>query len=133
MFDLAKKDADAIELLHRRWIAAEQSGNGLDVLELCTDDVRWMVPNSEVLVGKEAAKSMLADTSIKILAIETEDIEIRGSGFVAYKTSKYRTRFFIEGTQEEQIAQGAHLWILHKMKNEEWKVALVTWQSSSQD
>jgi ketosteroid isomerase-like protein len=133
MFNLAKKDVNAIEQLHRRWIAAEQSGNGLDVLELCTDDVRWMVPNSEVIVGKDAAKPMLADTSIKILAIETQDIDIRGSGFVAYKTSKYTTRFFMEGTQEEQVAQGTHLWILHKMKNEEWKVALVTWQSSSQD
>ena len=127
---LPEKDIEAIQQIHRRWIQAELSGNALEVLRFCTDDVRWMVPGSEVLVGKEAV-SLLVHTGQEIVDIQTADVEICGSGDVAYKTSKYTTRFVAEGTNSEQVARGAHLWILHKQDNEEWRVALVTWQPSS--
>ena len=96
MLTLPEKDIEAIEQIHRRWIEAELSGNALQVLRFCTDDVRWMVPGAEVLVGKEAA-SLLVHTGTQIVDIETEDVEVCGSGDVAYKTSKYTTRFVAEG------------------------------------
>ena len=130
MLTLPEKDIEAIERIHRRWIDAELSGNALEVLRFCTDDVRWMVPGSEVLVGKEAV-NLLVHTGTQIVDIQTADVEVCGSGDVAYKTSKYTTRFVAEGTDSEQVARGSHLWILHKQDNEEWKVALVTWQPSS--
>ena len=130
MLTLPEKDIRAIEQIHRRWIEAELSGNALEVLRFCTHDVRWMVPGSQVLVGKEAA-SLLVHTGTQIVDIQTADVEVCGSGNVAYKTSKYTTRFVAEGTDSEQVARGTHLWILHKQGNEEWKVALVTWQPSS--
>jgi ketosteroid isomerase-like protein len=131
MEQLSQKDTDAIEQLHRRWIVAELGGSGLGVLPFCTDDVRWLVPNTAVLVGKEAAKLRLVNTNITIIEIETEGMEIRGSGSVAYKTSKYTTQVLSKETQDKQVVKGTHLWILHKMENEEWKVALVSWQFSS--
>ncbi len=130
MLTLPEKDIDAIEQIHHRWIEAELSGNALQVLRFCTDDVRWMVPGAEVLVGKEAA-SLLVHTGTEIIDIQTADLEVCGSGDVAYKTSKYTTRFVAEGTDSEQVARGSHLWILHKQDDEEWEVALVTWQPSS--
>ena len=130
MLTLPEKDIEAIEQIHRRWIDAELSGKALEVLRFCTDDVRWMVPGSEVLVGKEAV-SLLVHTGAGIVDIQTADVEVCGSGEVAYKTSKYTTRFVAEGGDSEQVARGSHLWILHKQDNEEWKVALVTWQPSS--
>src|SRR5262245_44918540 len=131
MLTLPEKDIEAIEQIHRRWIDAEQSGNALEVLSFCTDDVRWMVPGSEVLVGKVEVASVLINTGLEIVEIRTSDVEICGTADLAYKTSKYRTRFVVKGIDSEQIAQGSHLWILHKQDNEEWKVALVTWQPSS--
>jgi ketosteroid isomerase-like protein len=130
MFHLPGKDIEAIEQIHRRWIEAELSGNVLEVLRFCTDDVRWMVPGSEVLVGKEAA-SLLVHNGTEIVDIQTAAVEIRGSCDIAYKTCKYTTRFVAEGTDSQQVARGSHLWILHKQDTEEWKVALVTWQPSS--
>ena len=130
MLTLPKEDIEAIEQIHRRWIEAERSGNPLDVLRFCTDEVRWMVPNSQVLVGKEAA-SLLLHTGTEIVDVQTANIQICGSADIAYKTSDYTTRFVAEGTGNERVARGTHLWILHKQQNAEWKVALVTWQASS--
>jgi uncharacterized protein (TIGR02246 family) len=130
MLTLREKDVEAIEQIHRGWIEAEQSGNALGLLDFCTDDVRWMIPGSEVLVGKEAARSLLVHPGTRIVDIQTEDVEVCGSGDIAYKTSKYTTRF-VAGGNTEQVARGSHLWILRKQDNEEWKVALVTWQPSS--
>jgi uncharacterized protein (TIGR02246 family) len=131
MPSLAYEDVEAIKQIHRRWIEAELSGNALGVLHFCTDDVRWMVPGSEVLVGKEAARRLLVHTGTGIVDIQTEDVEVSGSGDIAYKTSKYTTRFVTGGRDTEEVARGSHLWILRKQDNEEWKVALVTWQPSS--
>ena len=130
MLALPKEDIDAIEQIHRRWIEAERSGNALEVLGFCTDDVRWMVPGSQVLVGKGAA-SLLFHAGTEIVDIQSTDMQICGSGDIAYKTSQYTTRFVAEGTGNERVARGTHLWILHKQQNAEWKVALVTWQPSS--
>jgi uncharacterized protein (TIGR02246 family) len=127
MLTLPEKDIEAIEQIHLRWIEAEKSGNALEVLRFCTDDVRWMVPGSEVLVGKEAA-SLLVHTGTEIVDIQTADVQVCGSGDLAYKTSKYTTRFVSEGRDGEQVSRGSHLWILRKQDNDEWKVALVTWQ-----
>jgi uncharacterized protein (TIGR02246 family) len=131
MLSLAYEDVEAIKQIHRRWIEAELSGNALGVLHFCTDDVRWMVSGSEVLVGKEAARQLLVHTGTGIVDIQTEDVEVSGSGDIAYKTSKYTTRFVAGGRDTEEVTRGSHLWILRKQDNEEWKVALVTWQPSS--
>jgi ketosteroid isomerase-like protein len=132
MLSLAYEDVEAIKEIHRRWIEAELSGYALGVLHFCTDDVRGMVPASEVLVGKEAARQLLVHTGTGIVDIQTEDVEVSGSGDIAYKTSKYTTRFVAGGSRDtEEVARGSHLWILRKQDNEEWKVALVTWQPSS--
>jgi uncharacterized protein (TIGR02246 family) len=131
MLSLAYEDVEAIKQIHRRWIEAELSGNAVGVLRFCTDDVRWMVPGSEVLVGKEAARQLLVHPETGIVDIQTEDVEVSGSGDIAYKTSKYTTRFVAGGRDTEEVARGSHLWILRRQDNDEWKVALVTWQPSS--
>lgn len=131
MFNLPEKEIEAIQQIHQKWIEAEKQGRSLDVLQYCTDDVRWMVPNSEVLIGKDAACSLLDDKDIEIINIATDQIQINGSGKVAYKTSKYTTQFRVRGTDEIQVISGTHLWILHKQENRQWQVALVTWQSAA--
>ena len=130
MFPLPTDDIDAIWHIHHRWIELELAGNGLAVLQFCTSDVRWLVPNAEMIVGKEAARSLL-DSDVQIVELTTEQVEITGCGQLAYKTSRYTTRFTTSENTEILTASGTHLWILHKQPNAEWKVALVTWQPAS--
>ena len=124
MLSLTYEDVEAIKLIHGRWIEAELCGNALGVLHFCTDDVRWLVPGSEVLVGKEAARPLLAHLGMRVVDIQKEDLEVWGCGDIAYKTSKYTTRLVTEDT--EQVVRGTHLWVLRRLDNGEWKVALVT-------
>lgn len=128
MFNLPEADVEAIERIHQKWIEAEKQGRSLDALQYCSDDIQWMVPNSEVLIGKEAAHSLLDGTEIEIIDIATKEVKIKGSSEIAYKTSRYTTKFRVKDTDEIQVISGTHLWILHKQENRQWQVALVTWQ-----
>ena len=130
MSELSNRDLQDIRDLHDLWIAKELEGNALGVLQLCTDDVQWLAPGLEILVGKEAARELLAEPSVEIREIQTADLRIRGSGSFAYKTSTYRTRYAADGSSEVRVTSGTHLWILRKTDGE-WQVALVTWQPAT--
>jgi ketosteroid isomerase-like protein len=126
--ELTQEDISEIEKIHHLWINAEVQGNSLDILNFCSDNVRWMIPNSEILIGKEAARPLLVTSNIKILEIHTDKLEIQGSQTFAYKTSRFKTRLIVLEARQEQVITGNHLWILQKSKSEEWKVTFVTWQ-----
>ncbi len=127
MSELSNRDFQDIRDLHDLWIAKELKGDALGVLQLCTDDVQWLAPNSGLLAGKEAARELLAEPGVEIREIQTADIRIRGIGSFAYKTSTYSTRYAAAGSSDVRVTRGTHLWILRKTDSE-WQVALVTWQ-----
>jgi ketosteroid isomerase-like protein len=127
MADLSADDFSAIEDIHEHWLELERRGDNLAVLQLCTDDVMWMPPTSSPLVGQLAITEWLRSAEHKIINLETTNIRIRGSGSVAYKTSGYSTSYQPTNSSDIKTAKGAHLWILHKLENAGWKVAVVTW------
>ncbi|WP_413163573.1 YybH family protein [Capilliphycus salinus ALCB114379] len=131
MSNLSDEDLTAIQDIHEKWILAEKQGKSIDVLQYCTEDVRWMVPNSSILEGKKAASSLLNDTSSDIIDISLGEVEISGCGNIAYKICEYKTQFKLKSSEAIEEVSGTHLWILHKQENQQWKVALVTWQFSA--
>ena len=130
MLDLSPADQDAILHVHDRWIDAEREGRSLDVLDLCTADVTWMVAGRELLVGTAAARALLESAAAEILELETSEVRIQGSGTMAFKTSRYRSRYRTLDAGPEQVGQGQHLWILRKEADEQWRVAFVTWHET---
>ncbi len=130
MSELSNRDLRDIRDLHDLWIAKELEGDALGVLQLCTDDVQWLAPRLEILVGKEAARELLAEPSVEIREIQTADLQIRGSGSFAYKISTYSTRYAAAGSSDVRVTRGTHLWILRKADGQ-WQVALVTWQPAN--
>ncbi len=130
MSELSSRDLQDIRDLHDLWMAKELEGDALGVLQLCTDDIQWLAPNSELLTGKAAAKELLAEPGVEIREIQTADLRIRGSGSFAYKTATYSTRYAIAGSSEVRVTRGTHLWILRKTGSE-WQVAFVTWQPAA--
>ena len=130
MSELSNRDLQDIKDLHDLWIAKEVEGDAVGVLELCTDDVQWLAPGLEILVGKDAARNLLVEPSVEIREIQTGDLRIRGSGSFAYKTSTYSTRYAADGSSEVRVISGTHLWILRKTDGQ-WQVALVTWQPAT--
>lgn len=128
--DLSEDDGQQIKDLHDRWVACELAGDVQGLLQLCTDDVQWLVPDRGLLIGKAAARALLAEPGAQLRAIETADVRIRGGGSFAYKTSNYSTRYTVADGSEVRVNRGTHLWILRKTDGE-WQVALVTWQAAT--
>ena len=132
MSELSDQDLEAIEEIHNHWIREELAGNNSRIIELCTDDVRWIPPNARPLVGKTAVAKYLNDNSVDLKDVQVGDVVISGGSSVAYLTSNYCSRFIIDGNSEMQEAVGAHLWILKKTVAEGWRVAIVAWSSWDQ-
>ncbi len=118
----------AVRQLHEAWLAAELSGDIEGVLALCTSDVRWLAPGSGMLVGLEAGRRLLTDTQVELENIVASDLHVEISGELAYKTSRYETRYRLPGEGKLHLARGTHLWILRR-ERAEWRVALVSWQA----
>lgn len=118
----------AVRQLHEAWLAAELSGDIEGVLALCTSDVRWLPPGSGMLVGMEAGRRLLTNTQVELQNIVASDLHVEISGELAYKTSRYETRYRLPGEGKLHLARGTHLWILRR-ERAEWRVALVTWQA----
>src|SRR5688500_10445107 len=127
MSELSDQDIESIEEIHRYWIGEELAGNSSRVIELCTDDVRWIPPNAPPLVGKEAIARYLSDSTVGLKDVQIGDVIIRGSRSVAYLTSNYHSRFVVDGGSTVQEVVGAHLWILRKKMGGVWRVAIVAW------
>jgi ketosteroid isomerase-like protein len=117
---------EAIRQVHNAWLAAELRGDVEGILCLCTPDVRWLEPGRPLLGGREAGRQLLHAAGVKLLDIHATDLRIELSGELAYKTSRYETRYRAGG--QERMARGTHLWILRR-EGVTWRVALVTWQA----
>ena len=118
---------DPVRQLHETWVAAELRGDIEGVLALCTLDVRWLPPDSGMLVGREAGRRLLTDAQAALDSILTSDLHVETRGDLGYKTSRYETRYRLPGDGELRIARGTHVWIV-RHEDGEWRVALVTWQ-----
>jgi ketosteroid isomerase-like protein len=118
---------EAVRRLHETWLAAELSGDIEGVLALCTSDIRWLVPDTGMLVGREAGRRLLREARVELENIVASDLQIEISGDLAYKTSRYETRYRQPAQGELHVARGTHLWILRR-EGADWRVAMVTWQ-----
>jgi ketosteroid isomerase-like protein len=124
---LAAPDTLAIREIHDAWLAAELRGDAPEILDLCTEDVRWVPPSGPMLSGKRAANALLGANGPTIEEIRTLDLEVDGRGAIACKTCRYETRLRAPSGGVSQVARGRHLWVLRKELGV-WKVAVVMWQ-----
>ena len=118
---------EAVRCLHEAWLAAELRGDIEAVLALCTSDVRWLPPDSGMLLGREAGRRVLTDTRAALDSIVATDLHVEIRGGLGYKTSRYEARYRLPAQRALHVARGTHLWILRR-EGADWRVALVTWQ-----
>ncbi|HEX6728469.1 MAG TPA: DUF4440 domain-containing protein [Pyrinomonadaceae bacterium] len=129
MSELSEQDLKAIEELHNHWIAEELVGAATQVITLCTKDIKWIPPDSPPLKGKEAITAYISANTVGLKDVQISDVEISGTGTLAYLTSRYCSQFSAEGFPETQQATGTHLWILRKESDGIWRVAVVAWSA----
>ena len=108
--EFPEQDVRTIRDIHHHWLSEERRGNPVAVLQWCTDDVRWIPPDSPVLAGKEAIRKWLESNKMEIKSLESTNLQITGSGSVAYKTGDYSTTFVDPNNSEIYRVSGTHLW-----------------------
>lgn len=132
MSKFPEQDVRAIQDIHYRWLSEERQGNPVGVLQWCTEDVRWIPPDSPLLAGKEAIRKWLESDKVEIKSLEVANLQIHGSGSLAYKTGDYSTSYVEPHSSEIYRVSGTHLWVLHKSSDQEWQVAVVAWNSTEE-
>lgn len=126
MSQLSDRDIAAIVKVHDRWIEAELTGNNAQLIDFCTDDVRWIPSGSPPLAGKGAIARYLDFNRVDVKEVRTTEVVICGNDSVAYLTSNFSTRYTSQHSTEIVESTGTHVWILRK-EAEQWRVAVVTW------
>jgi len=127
--DLSEADREAIEHTHALWIAEELANNPLSTLQFCTEDVVWIPPSAPSLIGRAAIETWLSGSQVDIRDVKITNLRIHGEGSIAYLTSDYATTYKTRTSTTAATATGTHLWILRKMSDGEWKLAILTWNS----
>lgn len=130
VFELTAEDSRQIETVHDRWIEYEKDGDTLAVLDLCTDDIKWLAPDAPVLAGKAAIRKWLESAQVELKELHITERTIRGLGSIAWLTSRFSATYRVDGESEDEKSTGVHLWVFQKFPDGAWRVAMVTWRLS---
>lgn len=113
--------------IHQRWIDLEVSGQGAKVLDLCTQDVTWLIPGTGMLKGIDNVREFIDNQpEVRINNIDTFDIEVELCGRLAVKKANFYTSLAV-GSSDANI-EGSHIWTLRKNhQSNRWQVSSVAW------
>jgi ketosteroid isomerase-like protein len=87
-----------------------------------TNDAIVLPPNRETIKGREAIISYLGE-SPPITDLQFDQVEVGGSGDIAYEYGKYSLTMAVEGEEPFQD-NGKYIVILKRQPDGSWKVAL---------
>lgn len=125
----AISETDQILRVQADWITHEQNGHQDAVLEYCSDDVVWLVPELGAVYGKDAIRQWLSEQEgPPIGSIELSEVRIEVSGLHAVKTANFETTILADNGTVETFISGTHLWVLRKsMPERRWQVTHLSW------
>jgi uncharacterized protein (TIGR02246 family) len=126
---LSDEDVAQIESVVSSISQAALAGDWDAVVELFTEDAVLMPPNSPVIRGSAALKSMIESFNPNFTAHSIELREIDGYGDIAYAWANYTETFTVEGVPEpiEEVAK--LMFVFRKQPDGSWAVAAEIWNS----
>lgn len=132
MIDLSQ-EAFPPQLLqvHQDWIDAEVHGDIRRLLSLCTEDIQFLVPDGELIAGKDAVQAFLEGDDPPVLSVDTSDLHFEVCEKLAFKTCRFISRLGVAGGGgSETTIAGFHAWLLRRLEGR-WLVSFVTWHLAS--
>jgi len=128
---LSDRVNQGILAVQQQWLEYELDGNMSGVVSLCVDDVVWLPPNQPALRGKNAVAAWLAVLpEHRIRRIEITNVQIHGSGGLAYKLADFTAWVEEGGRDSDEPVTGSHLWVLRESLPEHWQVAVLAWSTA---
>lgn len=126
-------DINQILKVQSAWLACEQDGHPESVLQFCTENVMWLVPELGALQGKNAVQKWLSEQEVpRIDDISLTDVQIQVDGPRAIKTANFSTAVRTD-KGETEVFRGTHLWAMRKSAPDgKWLVTHLSWACTSQ-
>ena len=126
---LSDEDVAAIKALGPALDEAALAGDWKTLVELFTEDVVMMGPNSPIIQRRSALMEMLESSSMTVTEHVVELVEVDGYGDIAYGRATWKETFSIEGVAEPIKEEGKILGIFRKQPDGSWLIAIWSWNS----
>ena len=131
VFPLSETDVDAIKSVGSAISCKALEGDWDGLVELFTKDAVLLPPNSAVIRGRTAFKTMIESFNPKFTdhSIELKDID--GYGDIAYAWGNYTETFSVSDEPEPTKDVGKLVFIFRKQPDGSWKYssAICNWDA----
>ena len=129
---LSDADLAALTALDDAALRALETREWGPYASLVTDDVRWMWPRRETLLGwsdiEEAASALLPLNSMT-----TSNRRFSGSGDLAYRTVDYVMHFPVSGSTDENLQAGKLITVYRRGEDGKWLIETEMWNQWNVD
>ncbi len=126
---LSAEDVVAIKALGPALDETALAGDWKTLVELFTEDVVMMGPNSPIIQGRSALMEMIESSRMTVTEHVVELVEVDGYGDIAYGRATWKETFSIEGVAEPIKEEGKILGIFRKQPDSSWLIAVWMWNS----
>ena len=126
---LSDEDVAAIKALGTALDKAALAGDWKTLVELFTEDVVMMGPNSPIIQGRSALMEMLESSAMTVTEHVVEIVEVDGYGDIAYGRAKWKETFSVDGMAEPIKEEGKILGIFRKQPDGSWLISVWMWNS----
>ena len=126
---LSDEDIAAIKAIGPALDEAALSGDWKTLVELFTEDVVMMGPNSPILQGRSALMELLESSGMTVSEHMVRIVEVDGYGDIAYGRATWKETSSIEGVAEPIKEEGKILGIFRKQADGSWRMAIWMWNS----
>jgi len=100
------------------------------LVELMTEDVLFMNPNSPAIQGSAAVKESFESQGFTAVTEHRHVLhEVEGYGDIAYARGTYEVEFSLEGVDEPVKDKGKTLLILRKQSDGSWLIAIFSYST----
>lgn len=115
-----------IERVHHAWLQNERNNAPSQVLELCSEQVRWLPPDGPAISGKREIRTWLLNNPLTIKRLETSQREVWVTGRLATLRAKFEVHA-VDSAGTLAVSKGKHQWVLESEPGGPWRVLLVSW------
>ena len=122
-------DVEAINDSLAQWLEAANAQDPERMLTLVTDDLEWLPPGQEAVVGADAYQGLRSYFEQFTLHAKHDNREIVVGGDIGYVRYAYELNLTPKAGGEPVIVKGHGIRIFHRQVDGSWKQAKDVWTS----
>jgi len=115
-----------VERIHNTWIQNERANAPTRVLELCSEQVRWLPPDGSAISGKREISTWLLNNPLTINRLEISQREVSVTGRLATLRARFEVHS-VDSAGTLTVSEGQHQWVLEAEPDGQWRVLLISW------